>query len=802
MAAGRFFSADDGSSSHGDSPPRNPPSPFDLTAPHELPSPLNSTSPVPISPHDSDLPIDESTLGVSRFDLPPSDAFPGYTLIRELSRGGQGVVYQALQTSTKRKVALKMLLAGNFAPEVSLKRFQREIELVAQLDHPNIVSVFDADSTRDGRRFFAMDYIRGKTLTDHLHESKSGLRAMLELFATICEAVNYAHQRGIIHRDLKPSNILVDSNGDPKILDFGLAKLQSAPAQTLVSMSHQFLGTLPYMSPEQVRGNPDLMDVRTDVYALGILLFHCLTKRFPYRINDEPPKIINNILNAAPKRPSEFRRDLNHEIDTVVGKCLAKERERRYANAGEIAEDLRRYLDGRPILAKRDSIAYVLRTRARTAVHRHPAVSLASAAALAALVGIVLLQPLVDHWTPLHRLYENAAAVTADHFGPAYAFTDLKIVTLNDETPIDRLVELEALPSSTIADPKGLRRLHGRFMQRLARLAHPPRVVGWDFAFVQESEHDAEFVDGVRALRAKGVFVVVATKVWPANGDGRGAVSPRLADEVRFACANLGSEHSLWRVPLAMQCGDREPLPSLSMAIVAAARHPNATPSFSVNQADHRVVIHYHARTAGTAGLRAPLADPDVIRAAHILRFNDLTEENAAQGHCLNDQVSEITVELPNDNVFETARLNYADCFTADSESLNDAFKDRILILADTRGDTDRHTFKDRKVPGAWGHAVVIQNAWNELAHPVRRHVMDSRWGYADFVVCAIAGALIGYSLPKWRFVPCGVALIALLGISAYLAVFRVLWNPIAPFGALVIAMELATMVRRRAVAD
>ncbi len=801
MAAGHFFSADDGSSSHGDSPPRIPTPPLDAAS-YEPLSQLDSTSPVPISPHDSDLPIDASTLGATGFELPPSDAFPGYTLIRELSRGGQGVVYQALQTSTKRKVALKMLLAGNFAPEVSHKRFQREIELVAQLDHPNIVSVFDADSTRDGHRFFAMDYIRGRTLTDHLHESKAGLRATLELFTAICEAVNYAHQRGIIHRDLKPSNILVDSNGDPKILDFGLAKLQSAPAQTLVSMSHQFLGTLPYMSPEQVRGNPDLMDVRTDVYALGILLFHCLTKRFPYRINDEPPKVINNILNAAPKRPSEFRRDLNHEIDTVVAKCLAKERDRRYANAGEIAEDLRRYLDGRPILAKRDSIAYVLRTRARTAVHRHPAVSLAGAAVLAALVGIVLLQPFVDRWTPLHRSYENAASAMAAHFGTPYAFTDLKIVTINDETPIDKLMELEALPPSAFTDPKGLRQLHGRFMQRLARLAHPPRVVGWDIKFVLETEHDDEFVAGVRALRARGVSVVIATEGWPASGDGRGVVSPRLADEVRFACADVDPSYSLWRVPLAMQCGDREPLPSFSTAVIAAARHPDATPSISLNHTDHRVVIRYHARTAGTAGLRVAVGDPDVIRAAHILRVDDLTEEHAARGLCLNDQVPEITVDLPNDRVFESVRMDYADVFSADTEALNNTFKDRILILADTRGDTDRSTFADRDLPRAWGHVVAIQNAWNELVQPARRPIMNSRWGYADFAVCALAGALIGYSLPKWRLVGSGVALMVLLGISAYLAVFRVLWNPIAPFGALVIAMELAAMVRRRVVAD
>ena len=204
-------------------------------------------------------------------DQLPADAIPGYRILKELHRGGQGVVYQAAQESTHRKVALKVMLEGPFAGSESKKRFEREIALVGSLRHPNIVPIFDS-GVAQGRFFYAMEYIRGEPLSRYVQSRKLSVDDTLKLFKKVCDAVDYAHQKGVIHRDLKPSNILVDNRGDPYVLDFGLAKVGGAEvegdaASMLVSVTGQVMGTLAYMSPEQASGRPDEVDMRSDVYS-------------------------------------------------------------------------------------------------------------------------------------------------------------------------------------------------------------------------------------------------------------------------------------------------------------------------------------------------------------------------------------------------------------------------------------------------------------------------------------------------------------------------------------------------------
>lgn len=200
-----------------------------------------------------------------------SDAIPGYRILKEIHRGGQGVVYQAIQLSTKRKVALKVMLEGPFAGPASKRRFEREIELVGTLRHPNIVPIFDSGIAQ-GRFFYAMDYIRGAPLNRDAGAESRSVEDTLRLFAKVCSAIDHAHQKGIVHRDLKPSNILVDERGEPYVVDFGLAKVggAAADASLLVSVTGQVMGTPAYMSPEQAAGRPDEVDMRSDVYALGL----------------------------------------------------------------------------------------------------------------------------------------------------------------------------------------------------------------------------------------------------------------------------------------------------------------------------------------------------------------------------------------------------------------------------------------------------------------------------------------------------------------------------------------------------
>ncbi|MFH1418882.1 MAG: serine/threonine-protein kinase [Planctomycetota bacterium] len=321
------------------------------------------------------------------FTIPPSDSFTGYKIIREIHRGGQGVVYQAIQESTKRKVAIKVMKEGPFAGSSDRARFDREVHVLGQLNHPNIVAIHDTGSAA-GSFFFVMDYISGQPLDVYMASGKRSIEETLRLFGEICEAVNAAHLRGIIHRDLKPGNIRVDAEGKPHVLDFGLAKVATTEAAaSAMTMTGQFIGSLPWASPEQAEGAPGKIDVRTDVYSLGVVLYQMLTSKFPYDVIGNMRDVLDRIMCAEPARPRTIRRQINDEVETIALKCLSKERERRYQTAGELARDIKHYLNGEPIEAKRDSFGYMLRKQLKR--YKLPA-AVAAGFVLLLAVGLVV----------------------------------------------------------------------------------------------------------------------------------------------------------------------------------------------------------------------------------------------------------------------------------------------------------------------------------------------------------------------------------------------------------------------------
>ncbi|MFO0838571.1 MAG: protein kinase [Phycisphaerae bacterium] len=300
---------------------------------------------------------------------------PGYEIVREIHRGGQGVVFLARQRATNRAVAIKVMKHGPFATLADRARFEREVATLVRLEHPNIVAVHDA-GTIAGFQYFVMNHIDGRPLDEaglvHGPQSAASRGApLLQTFVKVCDAVHAAHLRGVIHRDLKPSNVLVDQNGEPYVLDFGLARPADAERDSAMTRTGQFVGSLPWASPEQIEGVATRIDLRTDVYSLGAILFQLLTGALPFKMDSGLPAAIDDILHREPPRPSTLlpaatgESGIDDELDTIVLKCLSKDRERRYQSAGELARDLRRYLAGEAIEAKRDSAVYVLRKTLR-----------------------------------------------------------------------------------------------------------------------------------------------------------------------------------------------------------------------------------------------------------------------------------------------------------------------------------------------------------------------------------------------------------------------------------------------------
>ncbi|MFN0136513.1 MAG: protein kinase domain-containing protein [Phycisphaerae bacterium] len=289
---------------------------------------------------------------------------PGYQMLGEISRGGQGVVLRAIQLDTKRAAAVKMLLGGAFATPRQERRFDREIELAASLRHPNIVNIFESGTTRYGCRYVAMEYIDAVPLDRYVQSGlardsgREHIRRVVALLTDVVDALRHAHGNGVIHRDLKPSNILVDAAGSPHVVDFGLARpVQRADDATVTG---EFAGTPLFAAPEQFRGIGESIDVRTDVYALGVLLYFALTGRCPHS-GASMRELMRAIVEDAADRPSRHNPDVDDDLDTIVLKSLAKEKERRYQSAAELYDDLQRYVRDEVIAAKRDSAIYVLR---------------------------------------------------------------------------------------------------------------------------------------------------------------------------------------------------------------------------------------------------------------------------------------------------------------------------------------------------------------------------------------------------------------------------------------------------------
>jgi tetratricopeptide (TPR) repeat protein/predicted Ser/Thr protein kinase len=334
-----------------------------------------------------------------------------YKIVRLLGEGGMGIVYQAEQDLPNRMVAVKVLKSGLTGPDL-LWRFEHEFQALGRLKHAGIAQIYEAGTAASGsglQPYFAMELIHGQPLLRYAEIHHLNTRQRLEIMVRICEAVQHAHQSGIIHRDLKPGNILVEESGQPKILDFGVARFTDSDAQaTRQTDLGQLVGTLAYMSPEQVLADPLALDTRSDVYALGVILYELLAGRLPYKIGRQLAEAVEAIREEDPAPLSSISRLYRGDIETIVGKALEKDRARRYSSAAEMAADIQRYLKDEPITARPPSATYQLQKFAR----RHRTL----VAGVAAVFAVLVAGMVVSTWEAARARRAEATATAISEF--------------------------------------------------------------------------------------------------------------------------------------------------------------------------------------------------------------------------------------------------------------------------------------------------------------------------------------------------------------------------------------------------
>src|SRR6188474_2673608 len=294
-----------------------------------------------------------------------------YELLDEVGRGGQGVVFRARQKSLNRTVALKVISLGQWASKVHLKRFRREAEAAASLQHPGIVPIYEVGE-RNGQCYFSMQFVEGGQLDEVVRREPMPIRRVVELIVKVAGTVHYAHEHGILHRDIKPGNILLDKNGEPHLTDFGLARL--VEHGSTVTGSLEVMGMPSYMAPEQAVGNNAAVSSATDIYGLGAVLYELLTGQPPFA-GGTTYETIKLVLDTEPRRPRLLNPKIDRDVNTICLKCLEKDPKRRYSSALALAEDLERWLKHEPIQARHTGVF----GRARKWVRRNPARTLSAA---------------------------------------------------------------------------------------------------------------------------------------------------------------------------------------------------------------------------------------------------------------------------------------------------------------------------------------------------------------------------------------------------------------------------------------
>jgi CHASE2 domain-containing sensor protein/tRNA A-37 threonylcarbamoyl transferase component Bud32 len=734
----------------------------------------------------------------------PADFFPGYEILEEVNRGGQGVVYKALQQGTRRCVAIKVMREGPLASAADQARFEREIQVLGALRHRHIVTIH-ASGVVAGCSYYVMDYIAGVSLQEWFEQTRRPAGELLALFSKICGAIGAAHARGIIHRDLKPGNIRIDGEGEPNVLDFGLAKTglgAGIVSPGAVTGTGQFLGSPAYSSPEQMDGRPDRIDARTDVYALGLILYQMLVGQLPYDVSGSFDSVRLHVRETQPRPPRSIVRDLDVDVETIVLRCLSKERERRYLDARALLADIERYLAGEPIEARRDSVAYVLRKRLRRGMQRNRLLAGMIVLVLSSAAGVGTLH-LPYGLRLLDREFDRGGAAWLLSLRPAWS-DDVVVVGLSDESMalVATLAEERGLSGVTPENRISLRKLHGTLFADLARAG--VRVVCFDGFFEREDpQFDVAFAEGAHRLHDAGARLLVGVRT------ATGVEKPRIAATIHEVIDGWGwiylARDEFAKIYGVWGCLHEAPVvttPSLAIAVFAAreAGRDRSWRPYYYWEVQHSVLALAFQRTAPDGATVWRGYD----RWLFLSKIAADRREGAPEGFNVKGRdAATLRVSIPDDETLKRHTIAYHDVLRMSDVDRRAHFEGKTVMIGDTRraasgpGDTlDLHLMPDasggREQSAVYLHAAAVCALMNG-AVAIRPGWMANR---LLTVFCATIGAVLGACWAAdraWRFaVLLGIVwlIVGLIGATVLLW-YSALVSP----SALLLAASLAAVV-------
>jgi len=683
-----------------------------------------------------------------------------YRVLRWIGAGGMGEVYEAEDLQLHRAVALKIVGPVDADAEAALA----EARKAARLRHPCIATVFDAgiEQIRGARAaFLAMELVPGAERIDAwAARSDADAARTLTALAQVCDAMAHAHAHGVVHGDLKPSNILMDADGNPRVIDFGVSRALGVAE----SLQDARGGTPGYASPEQEHRNAPILDGRADVYSLGVIARELVGPRIA---------------------TESGRRDL----ETIVREAAHPDRAARMSTADELGANLRALAADRALPVSRRDARYIVRHRARVLATSHPALWVVASALIGFACAMGIGIPVVHRWTPIDRWVFAASAGIPRVGVDGLALEHVRVILLRDEDDVEALAAAEGLTGITARDTQSFRRLHGRLMEKLA--LGGPRIVVWDIRFKGESDFDADLIAGIDRLRDAGGDVVLGAGNWGVDPDGLPLVSRDLLAKAGWGSFTAAVDAVIpWRTHLVVARGSGTPAnPSLALRAFGAAKHIGTEMDVTLDVDEGIAGLRYWKPVPRVPSGRTWAGQRETVRLSGV---RTLEADDPGLGLVRNDKIGYLIVSVPPDVRLREVTLGYSDVFTMSAQELRAHVNGCAVFVANIRaGTADVHPHPGgRMVAGVWAQAC----AYDTLERAAMTKYPTPSLDATLMGLFALFGSIAGISgrggmRGRFVFLACLVTLCTGMTIGAY-ALFGLLVNTAVQAIGAVVAWE------------